>query len=131
MTMHDPSAVQTVTFTGERYVILPEMEYLRLLGEPAEPRLPAPDADGNYPGLEAIRVILARKLIRGRRALGWSQAELARRAGVRVETLNRLEHGKHAAHVATVDKLQTALDEGEAEAARAKHRAPGKRKAGK
>ena len=46
MAMIDPSAVQTVTFTGERYVILPEVEYLRLLGEPAEPELPAPDGEG-------------------------------------------------------------------------------------
>ncbi len=114
-----------MTFAGERYVILPETEYLRLLGEPPEPRLPAPDADGNYPGVDAMRVILARKLIRARRALGWSQAELARQSGVRVETLNRLEHGKHAAHVATVDKLQRALEAGEAQAARAlgKHKA--------
>lgn len=121
MISNDAFNVQTVTFTGERYVILPEAEYLRLLGEPAEPQLPTPDADGNYPGVEAMRVILARKLIRGRRALGWSQAELARRAGVRVETLNRLEHGKHSANVATVDKLQRALDAGQAAAAETKH----------
>lgn len=118
--MCDNFSVQTVTFTGERYVILPEAEYLRLLGEQPEPRLPAPDAEGNYPGVEAMRVILARKLIRARRDLGWSQAELARRAGVRVETLNRLEHGKHSANVATVDKLQRALDAGQTAAAKAK-----------
>ena len=128
-TTHDPASVQTVTFTGERYVILPETEYLRLLGEPPEPQLPTPDADGNYPALESLRVILARKLIRARRALGWSQAELARRAGVRVETLNRLEHGKHAPHVATVDKLQKALDAGEADLAKTQPAA--KRKARK
>lgn len=120
MSNNDAFAVQTVTFTGERYVILPEAEYLRLLGEPAEPQLPTPDADGNCPGVEALRVILARKLIRGRRALGWSQAELAHRAGVRVETLNRLEHGKHSANVATVDTLQRALDAGQAAAAKGK-----------
>lgn len=124
-TSNDAFSVQTVTFTGERYVILPEAEYLRLLGEPAEPQLPAPDAEGNYPGVEALRVILARKLIRGRRALGWSQAELARRAGVRVETLNRLEHGKHSANVATVDKLQRALDAGQAAQARGSSPTPG------
>lgn len=126
MTNNNAFDVQTVTFTGERYVILPEAEYLRLLGEPAEPaepQLPTPDADGNYPGVEALRVILARKLIRGRRALGWSQAELARRAGVRVETLNRLEHGKHSANVATVDKLQRASDAGQAAAAKSKPQA--------
>lgn len=114
MAMIDPSAVQTVTLTGERFVILPEAEYLRLLGEGSEPELPAPDAKGRYPAVEAARVVLARKLIRGRRALGWSQAELARRAGVRVETLNRLEHAKQSPNVATVDKLSRALCAGEA-----------------
>lgn len=113
MAMIEPTAVQTVTLAGERFVILPEAEYLRLLGEDAEPRLPAPDAQGRYPGVEAARVVLARKLIRARRALGWSQAELARRAGVRVETLNRLEHGTHSPNVATVDKLSRALRAGE------------------
>ena len=114
MAMIDPSAVQTVTLTGERFVILPEVEYLRLLGEPAAPELPAPDAKGRYPAVEAARVVLARTLIRARRALGWSQAELARRAGVRVETLNRLERGRHSPNVATVDKLSRALRAGEA-----------------
>jgi DNA-binding XRE family transcriptional regulator len=126
MAMMDPSAVQTVTLTGERFVILPEAEYLRLLGEHAELELPAPDAQGRYPAVDAARVILARKLIRARRALGWSQAELARRAGVRVETLNRLEHAKHSPNVATVDKLSHALRAGEAKQERTAARGKGK-----
>jgi DNA-binding XRE family transcriptional regulator len=109
--------IQTITLSGERFVVLPEIEYLRLLGQPSEPALPAPDARGNYPAAEAARVILARKLIRARSALGWSQAELARRAGVRVETLNRLEQGKHSASVTTVEKLDRALKKGEAKGA--------------
>ncbi len=95
-------------------MILPESEYLRLLG--GAPELPATDAQGNYPAVEAARVILARKLIRSRSALGWSQAELARRAEVRVETLNRIEQGKHSASVSTIDKLDRALKAGEAAA---------------
>ena len=34
-----------------------------------------------------------------------TQAELAKRARVRVETLSRLEHAKHSPNVATVDKI--------------------------
>lgn len=52
-------------------------------------------------------------MIRSRRALGWSQAELARRAGVRVQTLDRLERGTHSPNVAVVDKLDSALKAGE------------------
>lgn len=121
------TSVQTVILDGKRFVILPEADYLRLSGEPPEPELPPRDAEGNYPAREALRVVTARRLMRARRALGWSQIELARRAGVRVETLSRLEHGKHSASAATVDKLRRALDAGENQTANAKRRAAGKR----
>jgi len=72
--------------------------------------LPKPDANGNVPALEYARASLARKLIVERRTRGWSQAELARRAGVRLETINRLEEAKHTADPATAKKIQKALD---------------------
>ncbi len=77
--------------------------------------LPLPEADGNYPAVETMRAMLARKIIRRRRAVGLSQSELARRAGIRPETLNRLEQGKHSPSIATVDKLDRALGKAEAE----------------
>lgn len=73
-------------------------------------KAPNPDADRNVPAMEYARVSLARKLIIERRTRGWSQAELARRAGVRVETINRLEKAKHTADPATARKIQNALD---------------------
>ncbi len=73
------------------------------------PALPALDANGNYPAEQALNVIVARQIIRRRQAIGWTQAELARRAGVRPETVSRLETCKHAPNVATVDKLDQAL----------------------
>jgi DNA-binding XRE family transcriptional regulator len=73
------------------------------------PVLPPPDAEGNYPATETLRVLLAQKIIRGREAAGWTQAELAARAGVRQETISRLETGKHAPNVRTVDKIDRAL----------------------
>jgi len=79
--------------------------------------MPKPDAQGNYPAVEALRASLARKIIRRRRAAGLSQVALARRAGIRPETLNRLEQGHHTPTVATVDKLDRALAEAEAEQA--------------
>jgi DNA-binding XRE family transcriptional regulator len=103
--------IQTVTLGGQRFVILPEADYRELVGETWEPPLPKPDAKGNYPAVEAARVLLARKIIRRRRAAGLTQAELAKRAGVRVETLSRLEHAKHSPNVATVDKIVRILDE--------------------
>ena len=109
------ATTQTLTLAGQRFVVIPEAEYKQLAGRTAEPLLPLPDADGNYPAVETMRAMLARKIIRRRRAVGLSQVELARRAGIRPETLNRLEQAKHSATVATVDKLDRALRRSEKE----------------
>ena len=89
------AGVQTVTLAGERFVLVPEREYRRLkrAAQAPEPELPPPDVQGNYPAVATLRAMLAQDILRQRRALGLTQAELARRAGIRVETLNRLEQG--------------------------------------
>ena len=84
-------------------------EKLRLTEPDAPPALPVPNADGNLPAEATLDAILARQIIRRRRAAGWSQADLATRAGVRQETVSRLESGKHAPNVTTVDKLDRVL----------------------
>jgi DNA-binding XRE family transcriptional regulator len=96
-------------------------EYQRLRGAAGEdlPVLPAADARGYYPAAETLRAILARDIIGQRRVLGLSQVELARRAGIRPETLNRLEQGKHSPSVPTVEKIDRALREAETERAAA------------
>ena len=103
---------QTIVLEGKPYVVLPREEYDRLstLAKAGElPPLPPPDAQGNYPAVEYARASLARKIIRDRVAAGLSQRELALRAGVRVETLCRIETGKNTPSVATVDKIDQAL----------------------
>ena len=105
--------VQTIMLAGERFVILPESEYRRLKAEQGEPGLPPPDAKGNYPAAEALRVVLARKFLRRRRAAGLTQVKLAKLAGIRPETLNRLEQGKHTPSIETVNRLDKALSKAE------------------
>ena len=103
---------QTILLEGKPYVVLPRDEYDRLatLAKAGElPPLPKPDAQGNYPAVEYARASLARKIIRGRVAAGLSQRELALRAGIRVETLCRIETGKHTPSVPTVEKIDQAL----------------------
>jgi ribosome-binding protein aMBF1 (putative translation factor) len=103
---------QTILLEGKPYVILPRDEFDRLstLAKAGElPPFPEPDAQGNYPAVEYARASLARKIIRDRVAAGLSQRELATRAGVRVETLCRIETGKHIPSVPTVDKIDHAL----------------------
>jgi ribosome-binding protein aMBF1 (putative translation factor) len=110
----------TFTMHGKRFVILPEAEYRRLReskrsklpqDEWGLPPLPAKLANGNYPAMEYARAVTARDLIRSRRALGLSQAELAHQAGVRVETLNRIERAKMNASPAIMEKLDAVLNQ--------------------
>ena len=71
--------------------------------------MPRPDADGTYPALESLAVFQARDILLARRRLCLTQAELARRAGIRAETLNRIEQGKHKPNLATMGKIDRAL----------------------
>lgn len=113
----------TLQISGRRFVIVPETEYDRLrqradvAGDVDFPELPAKLPSGNYPAMEALRVGLARKLIKRRWAVGLSQAEVARRAGIRSETLNRIEKAKVTADTATVTKISRVLDKAERESA--------------
>lgn len=97
------SEIQTVVLEGKRFVILPESDYARLAaGSPGQALPP-------LPAVASMREILARDIVRDRKRAGWSQAELARRAGIRVETLNRIETGKRSPAVSTIEKIDAAL----------------------
>lgn len=105
------SKPQYVTRNGERYRLVEESEYRRLvsLAGGDGPPLPRPDANGNYPALATLDALVAREIVQRRRKAGLSQAELARRAGIRPETLSRIEQARHAPSVRTVDKIDRAL----------------------
>ena len=77
--------------------------------DPDLPQLPLADQNGHYSAIETPRVIIARQIIRGRKAAGWTQAELAARAGVRPETISRIETGKHSPALKTMAKIDRAL----------------------
>jgi len=109
---------QIVKRNGKRFVLVEEAELRKLrrlaakatAREPDElPEYPAADADGNRPAVEFARVSIARQLVQDRQAAGLTQQELARRAGVRQETISRLESGKHSPTVRTVDKIDRVL----------------------
>jgi ribosome-binding protein aMBF1 (putative translation factor) len=112
---------------GRRYLIAASTGTLAV-AEKNLPPLPKPATDGTVPALEYSRASLARKIIIERSARGWTQTELARRARVRVETINRLENARHTADPATAKKIQVALDAHRP--AIVPRRAAGKRKAG-
>jgi len=106
----------TLTLSGRDYVVLPKSEYDRLARRAAViedvtvPPLPAVLLDGNYPAVIAGRAVLARKLIKRRWAVGLTQAEVARRAGIRKETLCRIEKAKVTADTSTVARIVRVLE---------------------
>ena len=67
------------------------------------------DADGHVPAIAYARISLSRKVVAGRKRAGWSQAELARRSGIRLETVNRIENGKNTPDEKTLTKIAKAL----------------------
>lgn len=102
--------IQMIDMDGARLVVLREQDYNELTkaaGRASEgdglPKFPKADKDGNVPALEYGRVSIARDIIRQRKELGLSQQELAKLAGVRQETVSRIETGKHSAGVRTID----------------------------
>jgi predicted transcriptional regulator len=84
--------------------------------------LPKPDEHGRFPALEYARLSLARDLIRDRKGVGLSQQRLADLAGIRQETLSRIETGKHTATPCTVDKIMRVVEAERRRQRSAKHR---------
>ena len=110
-------SVRMTTIGGKRYVLVEPTEFKRLTSgrraqkESKLPPLPKPDANGNVPAIAHMRAQLARRLIHARRRAKLTQAELARRAGVRPETISRLESGKQTPDEATFAKIEKALSQ--------------------
>jgi ribosome-binding protein aMBF1 (putative translation factor) len=99
--------METITRGGRKFVLVPVDKWERLTELPP---LPEADADGNVDAIEYARASIARTIISRRVEAGLSQAELARRARVRVETLNRIERAKVTADTATLSKIDRALN---------------------
>jgi DNA-binding XRE family transcriptional regulator len=111
-----PLDFRTVELEGVRYVILRESVFAHLCQKAG---VAGSDGDGDAQSsaseLALDRATLAQKLLRRRRAMGLSQAELARRAGIRPETLNRIERGRTTPDFATIRRLVIAMHEAERE----------------
>jgi len=101
---------------GVRYVILRESLFEELCEKAGVGQSRGASEDETLaPGFDLDRASLAEKLVRRRRATGLSQAELARRAGIRPETLNRIERGHNTPDFTTVRKLVIAMNAAERE----------------
>src|SRR5207244_12503973 len=100
----------------KRLVILEESDYLRLRRRgrtvPRDrdlPALPPRNRSGRRPAAAYILASIAREIVADRKAAGLTQQELAQRAGIRQETLSRIESGKHTPTLKTLNKIHRAL----------------------
>jgi DNA-binding XRE family transcriptional regulator len=107
---------QVVQIAGKRLVILEESDYLRLCArrhgsQPSDelPALPPRNRSGRRGAAAYIVASIAREMVAERKAAGLTQQELARLAGIRQETLSRLESGKRAPTMRTLTKIERAL----------------------
>ncbi|MEK7668555.1 MAG: helix-turn-helix transcriptional regulator [Gemmatimonadota bacterium] len=85
---------------GRDYVVLPVTVYRRLARLAREPHRDA---------VAYARESIGREIARRRRAARLSQTAVALRAGIRVETLSRLENGRSNPTVKTVRAILRAL----------------------
>lgn len=100
------TAYQRVRLNGLWYVIIQEDEF-RALTQSAR-------AKGKMDALDTINISdqrLADRLLQRRLDVGLTQKDLATLAGVRVETLNRIEKGRTTPDFKTIRKLVNAINE--------------------
>jgi ribosome-binding protein aMBF1 (putative translation factor) len=114
--------VRTISIANDELVVLSRKDFNHLMEKAGMlPALPRGDARGNVPARAAIDVSIARDLVNDRIRRGWTQTELARRSGVRLETISRIESGKHVPRQETLLKLDRALSGKEQHVPIAKH----------
>jgi DNA-binding XRE family transcriptional regulator len=102
--------IQTLNIDGKKLIVLTEEAFAELMEKAGVlPPLPPADKHGARDALTFADAAIARKLISRRIKAGLTQKELAKRAGVRLETICRLESGKHAPTRETVARIDAAL----------------------
>lgn len=102
--------MQTVEIDGKKLVILTEKAFEELMEKAGVlPPLPPTDERGASDALAFADAAIARKLISRRIRAGWTQKELAKRAGVRLETISRIEGGKNSPTRETMTRVDGAL----------------------
>jgi len=102
--MKTETAYQRIVLDGKWYIVIAEEEFRAL----TRPQGTMTEADE----LDVFRVSdrrLADRMLQRRLSVGLTQKDLAQRAGIRVETLNRIEKGRTTPDFSTIRKLVNAM----------------------
>ena len=103
--------VQTLKIDDKELIVLTREAFDELMEKAGVlPAFPLADEQGGYPAVETLNVSIARSIISRRIRAGLTQKELARRAGVRLETVSRVEGAKQKPSRETVLRLDKALN---------------------
>ena len=97
--------IGTLNIEGIEYVVIPRAEY-----EGQLPKLPPRDSRGERPAKAAVLAVIARTLIRRRTQAGLDQKRLAQLAGVRAETISRIESGRYRPRRETMLRIDQAIE---------------------
>jgi len=98
------SPVGKLVIDNEEYVVIPRREFEKLAGESRGRK-----RERERPAREAAMEIIGRTLLQRRIKAGLSQEELARKAGVRSETISRIESGHFRPRRETMARLDAAM----------------------
>lgn len=102
--------VQTIKVDDKELVLLTREAFDEMMEKAGVlPPFPAPEEQGGYPAAQTLNISIARSLISRRIRAGLTQKELAKRAGVRLETVCRVEGGKQKPSRETILRLDKAL----------------------
>ena len=96
--------IGTLNIDGIDYVVIPRTEY-----EGRWPKLPPKNTRGERPAKPAVLAVIARSLIRRRTHAGLDQKRLAARAGVRPETICRIESARYRPRRETMLRIDQAI----------------------
>jgi len=100
-----PTAYQRIFLDGKWYIVIAEEEF-RALTEPGQ----SPGAADELDAFNVSDQRLADRLLQRRMESGLTQKDLAQLAGIRVETLNRIEKGRTTPDFKSIRKLVNAMN---------------------
>ncbi len=102
--------VQTIDIADTTMVVISKEDFDHLMERAGVlPPLPAKTANGGYPAREAMTALMARDIVSRRIRAGWTQRDLADRAGLRPEQISRIESGKNRPTNETVTRIEAAF----------------------